>query len=513
MEMKHFPEKLQKKLSQETKRYFETGNCNPTKRNNNAAINPTLLEPKTFRWRVDFASCPFDSYLPLPSKELDSSADEGIATRYCQTILKNLVTAYRNKKKIVNFYMNYKEDDFIISLKHHEADKLFDVIDCCSLADDVGLANVLVAASQLLELHPDALLITESFQWGSVGSTVPLYLEESLCTPISMIPTIYGLRLDTRVELGSNILMERNAPVGYPPVTLLWRQAPRLENVPLSLSPSLEQFWKNLERKCFFMEFDGENLSSLEEVCGLKRYTPLTFHFVATKLAKLSGKQETASKKVSQLKLPPQFSLAQKAIEDWTQGLLVSLVITTQLFSHELELSLEHTRMLIDSPWLRIIIAPVDKYHDYVLRINSTPLDKGIPTAFWRNWAKELPFIKFIDNFELNYRKKPDGSFQSVDVKFLLPEHHGLANTHCALLIDMITGFQIICFGMLKDCVQLITDCKHPPPKPPSKVSQRSRGMQAVSCFESDKDFDVRIDLNIKEDPKGKMFSNISTFT
>ena len=186
-----------------------------------------------------------------------------------------------------------------------------------------------------------------------------------------MIPTIYGLRLDTRVELGSNILMERNAPVGYPPVTLLWRQAPRLENVPLSLSPSLEQFWKNLERKCFFMEFDGENLSSLEEVCGLKRYTPLTFHFVATKLAKLSGKQETASKKVSQLKLPPQFSLAQKAIEDWTQGLLVSLVITTQLFSHELELSLEHTRMLIDSPWLRIIVAPVEKYHDYVLRLNS----------------------------------------------------------------------------------------------------------------------------------------------
>ncbi len=507
METKDFPPILQQKLSQETKKYFETGNCTSSKRSSIAAINPTLLEPKTLLWRVDFASCPFDSYLPLPLRDLETSADEGIATRYCQKMLKDLVAAYQNKKKTVSFRVHYKKDDLLQSFKSHT--EKFDVIDCCSLADEVGLANVFAATSELLELDPDALLLTESFQWGSVGSTVSLYLEESLCAPLSMIPTIYGLQLDSNVELGWGNLMERDVPFGYPPVTLLWRQAVRLENVPLSLSSSLEKCLKKLKKKCFFMEIDDEQFHSLKELVGLKRYTPLTYRFVATRLTKLAGEQGATIQKM--LKLNQHFSLTKKALKDWDQGNHVSLVITTQPFSKDHEMSFALSKMFIDSPWLRIVLVPVEKYSDYTFRINSTPEDGKIPAVFSRNWAKELPYLKFIDNFELNYPKKQDGSISSVDVKFFLPEDHGLDRTDCAVLVDLITGLQVMLIGFVKDWVQVIVGNNPNNITKSFKGVQRPRhGMQALSCLESDKDFEVKIGVYTLEDPKGKFKWNES---
>ena len=56
--------------------YFETGNCHSSKMPSKAALNPTLLEPKTLRWLVNIYSSPFDAYLPLPWSEFEVTSSD-----------------------------------------------------------------------------------------------------------------------------------------------------------------------------------------------------------------------------------------------------------------------------------------------------------------------------------------------------------------------------------------------------------------------------------------------------
>ena len=67
----------------------------------------TQLEPKTFEWRVDILSCPFNGYSPLQLNDQEKmSTTEGIATRYCQNVLKNLVGSYKKMKRNVKFHFH-----------------------------------------------------------------------------------------------------------------------------------------------------------------------------------------------------------------------------------------------------------------------------------------------------------------------------------------------------------------------------------------------------------------------
>ena len=82
---------LHRRLKEEVDSYFKIGNCRSSKMPSKAAINPTLLEPKTFRWLVNIYSCPFDAYLPLPWSEFEmtsSDPTESALTQYCQKVLK-----------------------------------------------------------------------------------------------------------------------------------------------------------------------------------------------------------------------------------------------------------------------------------------------------------------------------------------------------------------------------------------------------------------------------------------
>ena len=63
MEIADFPTVLNLLLREEVDTYFFTGSCRSSKMLSKAAINPTLLEPKTLRWLVNIYLCPFDAYL------------------------------------------------------------------------------------------------------------------------------------------------------------------------------------------------------------------------------------------------------------------------------------------------------------------------------------------------------------------------------------------------------------------------------------------------------------------
>lgn len=501
MESDGFTKSLKKKLYKEVLSYFNTGTCSSllTAENDLTAINPTLFEPKTFNWRVDFSSCPFDTYFPLDFKKLDTSLEEGIITRYCQEKLKHLVAEYRRKKDDMDFNF-YMTDDLKASLPNCE--KKFDVIDCSTLADEVGLANLIVTASQKLELHHHALLVTESFQWGTVASTISEYVEDSLCAPLSMLPTIYGLRVANQVELGRTHFIEKDYPAGFPPITLCWRQVPRYENAFISNSLALKSFISNLKKKCFFNEDDRE--LNTKENCGAKRYTPLTFSSIVTNLTQVMKKEGS-----QQFKFKPdiasQFALAHKTLEDWADGRAINLIVASQIDAQVAEPSFLQNQSVSNSSGLRLVLIPCDLYAEYKKRQAQIKKKKN----FKISWSVEIPRAHYIDNFDLVYKKIDEASFSNLQVSFLLSKNHGLEKTHCAIVVDLKCGKTLMSLGDIKDMQQEPYTIPHPSSKhlrPTSNNGPQSQMLKVLECKESETGYELEVSVLAKGVTKGNSF-------
>ena len=494
MKIQDFPENLKKKLHEELIMYFDTGNCYSPKKNINAALNPTFLEPKTFCWRVGITMCPFDSYFPLHLDQLETSAQDGIITRYCQKKLKNLVSEYRSTQNTVKFHFDLCDDlNFCLS----NTSEKFDVIDCSTLADSVGLANLILSSFQKLEQHPDALLLTDSINLEHIAPSVAHYLEESLCVPLSMIPTIYGLRLANQVDLGS-VNLERSCS------TLSWHYAHRSVNLPLSNSILLERCLKNLQKKSYFME--EESYSSGFDTRSVKRYTdtPLTFNLVAARIAKFDGsenKKESAHwMKTLQSKVAPRFALAMKTLDDWANHRPVTQVTATKSVTGSFPNLFNQNQMLSYAPTLRLILVPSASYVERNIHPTSKPF----------HWAAEIPLTHYIDNFNLCYQRNQDGSFRSVQVSFLLPQKHELEKNYCGAVIDAIRGTTVLSLGPIKDMRQQIYDIPHPIF---AKISPIPGGvtpfMDAVSCQESDTNYCVKILIHAVQNFQGNYLLNV----
>ena len=500
----NFPKSLKNKIFQETKLYFETGNCNSSERNSSATINPTLLEPKTLRWRVDCTSCPFDSYVPLLLSDIDGSVNGGIATRHCQKILKTLIGDFQKVKKDVHFHFILAD---CLNICLEDTTEKFDVIDCSTLADNVGLVNVIVSGIQKLELHPRALLLTDTNMWGGIAPTLKSYVEEWLCAPLSVIPTIYGLRIANPVELGSTKLMGTFC-TGHncPPATLTWLRCPRFENVPLGYSPLLERCLKTLEKKCYFIE-DGVEYPAQTRNLNLEWFTPLTFNFIATRIAECAVKEGTDCRmKLSHSRLHPRFALAQRALEDWANNRPVTLVIYYDVYIPYMEHTSAYRPSFLSS-MLRIILVPIDENQ---MRM-SMLLNEG-PENHPFSWASNIPNVHYIDNFQLLYRKKQDGSNHSLQITFLLPQDHGLGENYSAAVIDISSGMPVIFTDSFYVTMrQQPFNCPHPISKqfsPRSEAAPGNSDFQAVDCQESETDYVVQFKVNKPGDPKGNR-SNI----
>ncbi len=493
----NFPKKLKTKLSLETKQYFETGNCSSSKHNRRAAINPTLLEPGTLRWRVDPYSCPFDSYLPLHLDQLEVSAEEGVVTRYCQKTLKKMVAVYIENRNNVSF--NFHLNDALQFCIDGTSEK-FDVIDCSSLADEVGMANLILSSKNVLELHPEAMLLANSFQWHKTASTVALYLEDCLCAPLSMIPTIYGLRLAYPVELGSPTLLQVDRSTGYefPSATLIWHRTLRSENLPVSHSPMLERCLKNLEDKCYFM--DNQSDFWLGER-RLLSYTPLTFDFVVIGLAQHNPRH--CQKKLLETHLSSRFVLARKTLEDWIDSQPLTLLTGREQILRVFGKFYSKKKLFVSS-MLRLVLAPIEHLKIFASLFDCENLADHLPI----NWADELPDVHYLDNFNMCYENSQEGRGRLPKVSFLLPRNHGL-NTHCGILIDTRTGFPLIFLGLLKDMNQEAFDKPHPiKTQTPSVSEDVSPGptMKVVNCKEDVTSYAVEINIEGFNDFQGKFF-------
>ena len=263
------------KINPEIRHYYETGNCGQGN-SKAASVNPTFIQTATGKWLINHMACPFHGYLPIPLQELESrSVKKGIIGRYCKDELKKLLTGFRKRMDKIVFYFHPCD---ALAFCYGDLPYKFDIIDTSTLADDLGLANLLNAAARKL-LSDESLLITESIYWFGVAPTVAQYVQETLFCPLSLVPTLYGFRLMEKVEWGQE--SPRAAfTLNVMPARLRWKKTMPFDRVPLVFTPSLKVPLMGLMNACAHIP------SCKDLTTDMRRsyYSPLTFCYVLSDL-------------------------------------------------------------------------------------------------------------------------------------------------------------------------------------------------------------------------------------
>jgi hypothetical protein len=459
------------KIREEAKQYFEKGSCRLENDIKIVCLNPTLLDHATLRWRLSYSLCPFEGYLPLVKEELDTSIKSKMMIRSCQKILRNLLSFYRkrlNDGKTFELFF-YLED--AIEFCYSENVNKFDVIDCSNIADYVGLANLILAVSGKLSDHPSAMLFTETIRWFDFKS-VKLYLEKALCCPLSMIPTIYGLRLKSRIELGLPEYVDLRRLM-TPPVEVCWQRAPPFRNVGMSPSSVLDGFLDQLANVCFDAKFPLRITGVPPGMgCGMLLYTPQTFSYVVNSMIQRLGGDHWLKKDVRRAEMHPNFQLARRTLEAWKNGQKI-----LKLSANMPTASCAKMASLSGIPSIRLILLPKAKH--------------GNCNDFFG------PNVHFIDNFQLKLEKSSTG-FQDVSISFLLIPNHGLEKTHRAIIVDIPNGSEVVVFESFES-VQ-VENWSFPHPFIPAKTeleipAPEEFHMKVDSCIESEDQFHLKINV------------------
>jgi len=399
-------------------------------------VNPTLIDPETERWIVENNTCPFSSYLPFVMEELDSSANEGIIIRYCHRVLKKILVAYHSRKANVEFAFHLGDP---LEIAYQPSQVRFDVVDCSILADKTGLANALNAGGRRLSDQPESLLLAESSAWNSLGvASVVDYVEMSLCAPLSMLPTIYGLRL-------TNPIQQELIPVSCP-VRMMWRRTPNYDNFgDADLNPSLQPFLSQLAKKCF--QLDGSNWP-VNERCGLKNYTSSTWIYTVRSIEERLGR---GHQELPQCLLPseisdlPQFRLACRISRIWSLHSKLHLLAATKD-----SLTNKQTDSVIraksEIPSIQILSSELALPMGWS-SVTESPLVclTLVPTS---DVSESSLNVHYIDTVDVRLVKKI-GEESKLRVSFLLPSDHTLDETHCAILVDFLTQKPLIDLGPL----------------------------------------------------------------
>ena len=429
---KAFPSSLRQKIEEEARPYYSTGSCRIANGMGNVCVNPTMLDPTTYRWQVHYELSPFYGYLPLTREELDTSNDKGILIRTCQKILKNLVADYKKRIDGVKIFFHLEDAvEFCLS----ESTLVFDVIDCSNLADHIGLVHLINGCEKILADTPGAMLFTETMVWKLLGPSGLEYVEETLCCPLSLIPTIYGLQLLSHVELGSS------KPTNYfygliPPIMLCWKKAPTFQNVTLNSSPDLNRCLKKLSQRCFLPKHlqNCKVLMENSEKTGARHFlgellslTPFTFSYVVNSMiARVGGGDPLCFDAVE---LPPVYNLSRRTLEAWKNN----------------ETLLQFSSAMLTNLWNRVPTGPRGFQHTAAMRLVLAPHEfmKNHFEAMCRQQPSICendfsdPEIHVIDNFQLEVKQNAEGEIQTAEISFLLMPDHGLKRSHCAYVFDV----------------------------------------------------------------------------
>ena len=157
-----------------------------------------------------------------------------------------MISQLRAHRHRISFHFHLGSNFFEQCRREEPAKEKFHVIHCSSTSlINLGLVNLLSSTSRCL-INSDAVLLTNinlsaMARDFKVTSAVQ-YIESVLCCPLSLIPTLYGLRLTNHPQLGSQspLKLHDEMKKNYFRV-LKWQLSPCYsQNIPLEISPILE---------------------------------------------------------------------------------------------------------------------------------------------------------------------------------------------------------------------------------------------------------------------------------
>lgn len=159
--VEHFPYELKTAIALEACNLFFEMESEIPSGCEGKVINPAMLDSRSKCWTVHHTVCPFSSYLPFAlNNELDQQKmNEGtIATSYCKSLLQKWLHLYKIKMDMIKWVFHFGDPIELC----YTLTEFFDAIDCCGLANRVGLANLVNAAGRRLSDEPESVMLVET---------------------------------------------------------------------------------------------------------------------------------------------------------------------------------------------------------------------------------------------------------------------------------------------------------------------------------------------------------------
>ena len=471
------PDPVKQQIKGEIQHYNETGCWRIGNETATVCVNPTLLDPTTRRWEIDSSRCPLYGYAPQTREELKALVNEGKLICLSQKMLKNLISSFQRRIKDIKLYFHL-EDPLQFCYSSRLEDK-FDVVDCSYLPDVVGLANIVNACSVKLADNQEARLFTEIQNWEDVDAgSVQRYIEIALCSPWSMIPTIYGMRLVENIELGLSTLPNIHRAIN--PVHLCWQRVPQPRNLAFSASPALHSCLQQLCDQCYDMVVPRDDVGLLPgDTCGMLSYSPLTLHYVMNSMNQRLGK-DIFFKNGMQLEIPAHFNLASITMDAWRNGqAVVKFSVRTPPYNR----SFDEMYSTFGVPQLRMMLAPP-----------NPPEDETGEDSF----DFSGPNVHYIDNFHLEMEKTVDNKIGCINVSFYVAMDQGLEDTHHALILENWNGVTVFDLGPMKSMQSEEVQMQYPfPAKPPLLPAPSKNFHMAVErCVECEEKYLITIKIH-----------------
>ena len=403
-----------------------------------------------------------------------------------------MITELRLRKDRNRFHF-YFGDSLELCITNEEWKNKFHVIYCPhEFVLQTRLTNILPIVSQCLTSDmPEAVLLTDVHPHLAKSEVEKMTLiksiEETLCCPLTMIPTVYGVKLLDPVILGTSVCLQlHDFFCSRTSQTIKWNKSPvsYSVNIQLEVTPAMRKIFDSLVHLCFIEA--GEPLYSSREKNAWRdtflrcteyfRNSPLTCYNIIQSFFNRHNWVQGATDSIIEQHLPASFQLAWRTLQQWMNGKEVVLYCTNDENMRQAILSVKEK--VLEFSVVRFVLKSVGTQNRYR---PGQPVDEDF-----------LSNIHAV--FNLNWNEPNDLVFS-----FLLAKDYGLDVTTKLFVLNLSSSSSKILYSVslrsqsMQKKVVINPNSQrlaiHPPTSNPSIPEY------TIRCQESEKEYKLDIFL------------------